>query len=107
MRARGTPVAVLMRRSQASIASTSSTVVSSGLNSTLAATSSSSGPMCCVRTWMTRRNARRALELGFDPALEIGRRGLADQQAAHLDGEDHGDAEQQYADGERADAVEH
>ena len=46
-----------------------------------------------------------ALHRLHDATLDIGRRRLAQQQAAHLDGEDGGDDDQQSTDGEAADRV--
>ena len=71
-------------------------------NSTLAHTSSSSGPRCSVRMWMSCDHPGLDLDGGLDGLALLAAGRLADQQALHLDHEDDGDDAEQHADGDRA-----
>ena len=93
-----------MRTSIASIAAASAATSGASM-STLVATSSSSGPSWSVRRWITRRTSGLRLDGGADRRVHVGARGLADQQALHLDREHDRDRAEQQADRDAADRV--
>ena len=89
-------------RSAPSIAPASSSTLRSGSNSSLAATSSSSGPRCCGAEVDEPAHAVASSSVRvIRSRSSVGRR-LADQQALHLDRQHDGDDDEQDADGDRA-----
>ena len=92
------------RASTVSIACASAGIVSH-VNSSLAARRTSSGPRCWVRRWMIRETSGPSRIAVRICSSTCGRDRLADEEALHLDREDHGDDAEQQTDPDAAERV--
>ena len=79
--------------------------MSSHVNSSLAASSTSSGPRCCVRRWMIRFTSGPSRIASRMRGVDPGRDRFADQEALHLDREDDRDHAEQQSDADAAQRV--